>query len=165
MNGIIDFITGEHRRTLDDRYRVSIPVEMCDVLMKGSNEEVARCMLTKERVGCLGLWNADVWQAKLAADVELVKNKMAAGKFHDQIGHVQLLGRLLSTRDTAVNLSGRGRLLIPESFRPFLGVEPNEEVMVVGAGVNLEIWKPSAWLEYVEKRMPKFRALLSHLSS
>lgn len=164
MNGALDFITGEYKRTLDDRYRLSIPAEMGDLLTKTPAGESMQCMLTKERVGCLGLWNAQVWQSKMAADVELVKSKMAAGKFHDQVGHIQLLGRLLSTRDAAVNLTGRGRLSIPESFRTFLGVEPNEEVMVVGAGVNIEIWKPSAWLEYIEKRMPKFRALLSHLS-
>ncbi|MGD9126214.1 MAG: division/cell wall cluster transcriptional repressor MraZ [Planctomycetia bacterium] len=164
MNGVLEFITGEHKRTLDDRYRLSIPAEMCDVLMNAPGGESTRCMLTKERVGCLGLWNADAWESKLAADVELVKSKMAAGKFHDQVGQVQLLGRLLSTRDTAVNLSGRGRLSIPESFRPFLGVEPNEEVMVVGAGVSIEIWKPSAWLDYVEQQMPEFRTLLSELS-
>ena len=156
-----DFIVGEFKRVLDERFRLSIPSELTDRLVS----EPAKCMLTKERVGCLGLWNADVWQAKLQADVDLVKGKLAAGKFGDQVGRLQLLGRLLSTRDTEVSLAGRGRLLIPEGFREFLGVEPGGEVMVVGAGVSIEIWNPTAWIKYVEQRMPKFRALLSHLSS
>lgn len=156
-----DFIVGEFKRVLDERYRLSLPSELADGLLAGS----PRCTLTKERVGCLGLWNADVWQARLHADVELVKGKLAAGKFDDQISRLQLLGRLLSTRDTEVALTGRGRLLVPEGFREFLGVEPGGEVMVVGAGVSVEIWNPPAWIKYVQRRMPKFRQLLGELSS
>lgn len=155
------FITGEFTRTLDDRYRLSIPAEVGDLLTVDSPE----CMLTKERVGCLGLWNADVWREKLDTDVNLVKTKIQAGKFSDnELGRVQMLARLLSTRDRQVSLAGRGRLSIPEGFREFLGVEPGGEVMIVGAGVSIEIWNPAAWLKYVEGRMPKFRKLLDHLS-
>lgn len=156
-----DLIVGEFKRVLDERFRLSIPSELTDQLAAGS----PRCMLVKERVGCLGLWNADVWQEKLRADVELVKGKLAAGKFDDQLGRLQLLGRLLSTRETQVSLAGRSRLLVPEGFREFLGVEPGGEVMVVGAGVSVEIWHPAAWIKYVEARMPKFRSLLNRLSS
>jgi MraZ protein len=161
MPELQEFITGEFKRVLDDRFRLSLPAELGDKLTATSTQ----CMLTKERVGCLGLWNAEIWQARLEADVALVRGKLAAGKFHDQIGQLQLLGRLLSTRDTSVTLAARGRLLIPEGFREFLGVEPGGEVMVVGAGVSIEIWSTPAWLKYVQRRMPKFRKLLSHLSN
>ncbi|MBN1908185.1 MAG: division/cell wall cluster transcriptional repressor MraZ [Pirellulales bacterium] len=153
-------ITGEFRRLLDDRFRISLPQELEEKLAVESGQ----CMLIKERVGCLGLWNAQMWQAKLEADVELVKSKLAAGKLHEKIGELQLLGRLLSTRDASVTLDDRRRLLVPDGFRQFLGVEPGSEVMVVGAGVSIEIWNPRAWLAYVRKRMPKFRKLLNHLS-
>jgi MraZ protein len=156
-----EFIVGEFKRVLDERFRLSLPPELAERLTADS----PRCMLTKERVGCLGLWNADLWQAKLQADVDLVKGKLAAGKFDDQIGRLQLLGRLLSTRDAEVSLTNRSRLLVPEGFREFLGVEPGGEVMVVGAGVSVEIWNPPAWIKYVERRMPKFRRLLGNLSS
>ena len=66
--------------------------------------------------------------------VELIKRKMQAGKLEGRIGQVQLLGRLLSTRHKPVQLAGRGRLLIPEGFRQFLGVEPGGEVLVLGPG-------------------------------
>ena len=52
-----------------------------------------------------------------------------------------------------MELKGRGRLLLPEAFRRFLGVDrdpPENEVMVVGAAVCVEIWKPAAWLRYLE---------------
>ena len=63
-----------------------------------------------------------------------------------------------------MQLAGRGRLLIPEGFREFLGVEPDGEVMVVGAAVCIEIWNPPEWLEYLKVRMPKFRRLFDRLS-
>jgi MraZ protein len=66
-----------------------------------------------------------------------------------------------------VELRGRGRLLVPEGFRKFLGVErdpPDNEVLVVGAAVCVEIWKPAAWLAYLERRMPRFRRLFHRLT-
>lgn len=154
------FILGEYLRTLDERYRVSIPSELSDLLVA----ESADCILAKERAGCLSLWNAKIWQAKLDEGVQLIQQKMRAGKLGGRIAQVQRLGRLLSTRHTPVVLAGRGRLLLPEGFREFLAVEPGGEVMVVGAAVCIELWNPSAWRSYLETRMPRFRRLFDRLS-
>ena len=160
MTGSQEFLLGEFQRTLDDRYRLSIPNELGDALTAESTD----CILAKERPGCLSLWSAPLWQARLDEGVELVKQKMRAGKLQERIGQVQLFGRLLSTRHRAVQLAGRGRLLIPEGFREFLGVEPNGEVLVIGAALCVEIWSPPAWLKYLERRMPRFRRLFDQLS-
>jgi MraZ protein len=160
MPGTNEFLLGEFRRTVDERYRLSIPNELGDVLTAtGPN-----CILAKERPGCLSLWNADVWQGRLDEGVELVKQKMRAGRFQDRIAEVQLFGRLLSTRHKPVQLAGRGRLVIPEGFREFLAVEPGGEVQIIGAAVCVEIWNPAAWLKYLESRMPRFRRLFDRLS-
>jgi MraZ protein len=153
-------ILGEHSRTLDDRYRLSIPSQLADLLTAESPD----CILAKERPGCLSLWSAAAWQAKLDEGVALIEQRMRAGRLEGQIARVQLFGRLLSTRHKAVQLAGRGRLVIPEGFREFLGVEPNGDVMVVGAGVCVELWSPRAWLGYLNRQMPKFRRLFDHLS-
>ncbi len=160
MTGPREFLLGEYRRTLDERYRLSVPRELGDLLTADS----AECILAKERPGCVSLWGAAIWQARLDEGVELVRRKMQAGKLEGRIGQVQLLGRLLSTRHKAVELAGRGRLLIPEGFREFLGVERGSEVLVVGAAVCVEIWNPPDWLKYLEGQMPKFRRLLDRLS-
>lgn len=157
-----ELILGEFRRTIDDRFRLSVPGELADLL---GGEETADCMLVKERPGCISLWKAEAWHAKFDLGIDLVKRKMQAGKLEGRLADVQLLGRLLSTRHTPVQLAGRGRLLIPEGFREFLGVEPGGEVMVVGAAVCLEIWRPAAWVAYLEKRIPKFQRLLDQLSA
>ncbi|MCC6125999.1 MAG: division/cell wall cluster transcriptional repressor MraZ [Pirellulales bacterium] len=160
MTGNSDFLLGEFERTLDERFRVSIPGELADPL----TVESADCILAKERPGCLSLWSAPLWQSRLDDGVELVKRKMHLGKLQEKIAEVQLLGRLLSTRHRPVQLAGRGRLLIPEGFREFLGVEPNGEVLILGAAVCIELWQPAVWVKYLETRMPKFRKLFESLS-
>ncbi|MEX0677120.1 MAG: division/cell wall cluster transcriptional repressor MraZ [Pirellulales bacterium] len=156
-----EFILGEFPRNLDERYRLSIPAELIEPLTRGGSE----CILAKERPGCLSLWNRAAWQGPLDQGVELVKNKMRAGRLEGHLEDVQLLGRLLSTRHKTVQLAGRGRLSIPDGFREFLGIEQGGEAIVVGAGVCVEIWNPRAWLAYLEARMPDFRQLFDKLSS
>ena len=160
MPGPEPLILGEFRRTLDERYRLSVPGELGEPI----TAESADCILAKERPGCLSLWSAAIWQGKLDERVELIRRKIRLGDLDKRIGQVQMLGRLLSTRHKAVRLANRGRLLIPEGFREFLGVEPGSEVMVVGAAVCAEIWSPPAWLAYLEGQMPKFRRLFDRLS-
>ncbi|MGW8258326.1 MAG: division/cell wall cluster transcriptional repressor MraZ [Thermoguttaceae bacterium] len=160
MIGTGEFLLGEHPRTLDERFRLSIPSEFADLLTAQSSD----CILAKERPGSLSLWSAPLWQTRLDEGVELVKQKIRAGRLQEKLSEVQLLGRLLSTRHRTVQLAGRGRLLIPEGFREYLGVEPNGDVLVIGAAVCVEIWRPNAWFTYLEKRMPRFRKLFDRLS-
>jgi MraZ protein len=160
MSGQQEFIQGEYQRSLDDRFRLSLPAEILAQLGEGSF-----FILAKERPGCLSLWNNEVWQSRLDAGMDLLRGKMRAGKLEGRLGQVQMLGRLLSSRHKTVELAGRGRLLVPEGFREFLKVEAGGEVMVVGAALCVEIWNPRAWLEYLESRMPKFRRLFDRLSS
>jgi MraZ protein len=151
---------GEFRRALDERYRISLPTELIDPLAA----EGADWILTKERSGCLSLWPASAWQAKLDSGIQLVESKMLLGRLEGRLEEVQLLGRLLSTRHTKVSLAGRGRLVIPEGFREFLGVETGQEAVVIGAAVCLELWRPNAWIKYLEEKMPDFRRLFEQLS-
>lgn len=159
-----EFLLGEYPRTLDERYRLTLPGELAEpfAAMLGSS---ADCILAKERAGSLSLWPAAAWQQKLDAGVELVQAKMRSGRLEGRVEEVQLLGRLLSTRHRTVQLAGRGRLVIPEGFREFLAVEPRGEVIVVGAAVCIELWKPSAWFAHLESHIPEFRKLFEQLSS
>lgn len=172
-------LLGEFRRSLDERYRLSIPGELMDQLgiaqsgispgggsQSGSDPEGqgVEFTLAKERPGCLSLWLDETWKKKLREGTDVVRSKLRAGKLENQLGELQLLGRLLSTRHKQVQIAGRGRLLVPEGFREFLRVEPGGDVMVVGAAVCIEIWQPTAWVEYLDRRMPGFRKLFDKLS-
>jgi MraZ protein len=153
-------ILGESARTLDERFRLSLPMD----LVKGLAAEEGRCVLAKERPGALSLWNAATWQERLNEGVGLVGQKILARRLDTRLDEVQRLGRLLSTRHRAVQLAGRGRLVVPEGFREFLTVEPGGTVMVIGAAVCIELWHPVRWQEYVGDQMPEFRTLLETLA-
>jgi len=160
MPASADFIFGEFVRTLDDRFRLSIPQELVDALAVTSSEFV----LVKECAGCLSLWPAAGWQEKMDAAVEVVKAKIRSGKLDARLGDVQSLGRLLSTRHKPVQLAGRGRLLIPEGFREFLQVPAGSDCVVVGAAVCLEIWNPAAWRAHLESQLPSFQQLFDQVA-
>ena len=160
MRSIGEFHLGEFHRTLDQRYRLALPAELDGIF---SSEERS-CVLAKERTGCLSLWRQDIWRSRWQASVELVEAKMRAGKLDGHLARVQSLARLLSTRHREVQLAGRARLVLPEGFREFLRVEPGGDVVVVGAGVCVEMWSPKHWMAYVDRRMPRFSRLLDQLS-
>ncbi|MHB0957435.1 MAG: division/cell wall cluster transcriptional repressor MraZ [Pirellulaceae bacterium] len=155
------FLQGEFRRTLDERHRLSLPQELLEPLT-GSG---AACILIKERAGALSLWSAAEWQPRLDGGVQLIHSKLEAGRLEGRIDQVQQFGRLLSTRHRTVQLAGRGRLVIPEGFREFLGVEPGGEVMVVGAALCVEVWQPAAWIGYLQATMPEFHRIFEGLST
>lgn len=154
------FITGEVKRTLDERFRITLPPEMATAV----TDEQEETILTKERYGCLGLWRAADWQKRLDDGVGIIRQKIQAGRMEQRWNEVQRLGRLLSTRHRTVKLANRSRILVPEGFREFLDVGPNQDVMIVGAVVCVEIWNPQAWLETLRQDMPDFGGLFSQLS-
>jgi len=161
MASAADLLIGEFARTLDERFRLAIPPELLDPLLAAG----PKLVLAKERAGCLSLWSAALWKPRLDAAVDVVRSKMEAGLLTQRVGQVQELGRLLSTRHQTVSLAGRSRLVVPEGFREFLGVEPGGSLLVVGAAVCVELWQPAAWTAYVTSEMPGFRRRIDELTT
>src|SRR3984957_17552015 len=141
------FITGEHKRTLDERSRLTLPNDFASAVADAEGW----CILAKERAGCLSLWRGTAWQTRLDDGVELIRKKIGAGRMEDRWTEVQRFGRLLSTRHTRVRLANRSRLLLPEPFREFLGVAANQDVMLGGAVICVEIWNPVTRLLILRK--------------
>jgi MraZ protein len=161
MHTSAELLIGEFSRTLDDRYRLSLPPELAEPLAASGG----RMVLAKERAGCLSLWSAAVWKPRLDAAVDVVRSKMQAGLLAQRVGQLQDLGRLLSTRHKQVTLGDRGRLVVPEGFREFLAVEPGADLLVVGAAVCVELWQPAAWTAFVTAEMPEFRRRIDELTT
>ena len=151
---------GEWSRSLDERYRLSLPTELVALIA----DEAGECVLAKERPGCVSLWMPSDWKQSMADGVNLVASKIQSGRMSQRLTQVQMLGRLLSTRHRTVPIAGRGRIAIPESFRDFLEVEPGGNLMVVGAAVCVEIWHPRRWSEHIGEHMPEFRELFEQLA-
>lgn len=153
------FLQGEVRRTIDDRFRITLPPEM----VGGISDEDGNSILTKERYGCLSLWRAEEWQSRMDRGVAVIRSKIEAGAMDQRWSEVQRLGRLLSTRSRPVQLANRSRLLVPEGFREFLDVPAGQDVMIVGAVICVEIWNPQAWLETLRQDMPEFGTMFKEL--
>lgn len=155
-----DILIGEHVRTLDDRFRLTLPAEFTRALLASGQTLV----LAKERPGCLSLWPAAAWVPRLESAIEVLRSKLEAGVLSRRTAQVQDLGRLLSTRHRQVTLAGRDRLVVPEGFREFLAVEPGSDLLVVGAAVCVELWQAAAWSTFIAAEMPGFGARLDELT-
>ena len=153
-------IRGEFSRKLDNRFRLSLPSEFADLFQPESGD----CVVVKERLGCVSLWEQKTWQANLDDRIDLIQARLKLGYLNQKMSELQIFGRLLSTRHRSIQIKDKDRLLLPEGFREFLGVEAGKEVMVVGALICIEIWHPQKWVQYVEKRISKFPKLLNKLS-
>ena len=153
-------ITGEFKRSLDDRFRLSLPAEMATAV----TDEAGETILTKEQYGCLSLWRAEEWQKRIDDGLGLIQQKIQAGKMEQRWEQVQRFGRLLSTRSRTVKLANRARLVVPEGFREFLDVPAGGDVMLIGASICVEIWNPQAWLDYLRGEMPEFSPLFKELA-
>ena len=153
-------VLGEWVRSLDERFRISLPAELAEQV----TGDEAGSVLAKERPGCLSLWNRQQWGQWLDQGVDLIQGKIRSGRLAGRLGEVQMLGRLLSTRHRDVSIAGRGRLVVPEGFREFLGVEPGGDLLVVGAAVCVELWHPERWHEHIGEQMSDFRQLFDQLA-
>ena len=153
-------ITGEIRRSIDERFRLSLPNDFAQAI----SDDEGNVIVAKERTGCLSLWQCDEWQQRLDSGVRLLEQKIEAGRMESRWNDVQRLGRLLSSRHQQVRLAGRSRLVVPESFRQFLGVDGSQEVVVVGAVICVEIWHPEHWLDVQKSEMPEFGTLFKTLT-
>ncbi|MCX7404462.1 MAG: division/cell wall cluster transcriptional repressor MraZ [Planctomycetaceae bacterium] len=161
MSAATGLLIGEFIRTVDRRYRLAIPPELCELLLATGS----RLVIAKERSGCLSLWPAAIWQPRIDGAIEIMGSKLQAGLFAQRVGQLQELGRLLSTRHKIVSLKARSRLVVPEGFREFLGVQPDTELVVVGAAVCVELWQPAAWNACISSEMPEFRRRIDALTA
>jgi MraZ protein len=160
MAEVPELFLGEWARSVDERYRLSLPQEWADELVDDKGE----CVLAKERPGCVSVWQPGAWTEWLNDGMELVASKIRSGRVSDRMDQVQMFGRLLSTRHKTVPIAGRGRIAIPDSFRTFLEVEPGGELLVVGAAVCVEIWNPTRWSTHIGENMSGFRELFDKLA-
>lgn len=144
---------------IDSKSRLTLPEVLHPVVKEWGNE----CKVAKERPGALSLWAPNSSDTAIEAAIAAALAKYEARKNQNLLDDLMTLGRLRSTRETTVKLDGRARMTIPQAFREFLGVEPDGQAMVVAATVCIEIWRPEAWVEYVESRIADYRSITESL--
>ena len=139
--------TGEFRHSLDERGRVAIPARFRPRLAGGAT-------LAKWLDGCLGLFPPDEW--------EDLSRKIAALPLASADGRA--FSRFMFSGAMETELDRQGRVLVPGYLREYAGIEPGQEVFVVGAHSRVELWAPGAWEPYRSRIDSEPEALAEHVS-
>ena len=126
---------GRNKCTLDANGRIKLPPYMMfDFGSTGSRGVVFYCLPE----GCLGIFPSAQWEAycrQLDSDSDMVLTDPELRRQRRRIG-------AMSQSD---EISNQGRVTIPASMREFLGFETGADMVIVGAGSWVEVWKAGDW--------------------
>ncbi len=119
---------GQYERSLDDKGRLAIPVELRSGLGP-------RAVLTKSFDNCLAMYPADKWNA-LAHSVEDLPQVRT---------EVRALARSLFGGAVPCEFDRQGRVTIPAFLREHASL--TTDAIVVGVNSRVEIWAKEAFLQ------------------
>ncbi|MGI6355495.1 MAG: hypothetical protein GX937_06040 [Lentisphaerae bacterium] len=126
---------GRNKCTLDANGRIKLPPYMMfDFGATGNRSVVFYCLPE----GCLGIFPAAQWEVycrQLDSDSDMVLTDPKLRRQRRRIG-------AMSQSD---EISNQGRVTIPTSMREFFGFEAGDEMVIVGAGTWVEVWKAGDW--------------------
>lgn len=123
---------GQYERSLDDKCRLAIPVELRNGLAPGA-------ILTRSFDNCLCIYPAARWES-LA---------LAINDLPDVRPEVRDLARSLFGSAVPCDFDRQGRVVIPAFLREHAGL--TGEAVVVGVNSRVEIWDREAWRQRQER--------------
>lgn len=133
----------QYDHTLDDKGRLTIPVDMRPELT-GEDPENAQFYVTtsiwdpdgRREEACLYLWPEESF-AVLRDRLNALSGQSKANRQLKRIffGNLQRTG-----------LDRQGRILIRPELKKYAGIEKN--VVILGANDHVELWDQDAWLRY-----------------
>lgn len=118
-------LTGEHRRSLDDKGRLSLPPAFRSVLAEGAYVAIYK--------RCLGIWTADEARSALERLEAAVRTGEATG---DEL-------RRFSASLEPATVDAQGRLSLPAAKREALGM--GKHVVLAGVFNRGEVWDEGEW--------------------
>jgi len=118
---------GKETHSLDSKFRLMIPARF-------RSELGERFVMSLNLEHCINLYPQEKWN-------EFVNTLETLPKLSSPVA--TKLRRFFYSNSSDAELDGQGRILIPQEFRKYAGLE--KEVKVVGVNDHLEIWDLSAW--------------------
>ena len=132
---------GASTHSLDDKARLIVPKRFLERLPAIEADFV----LTASPDGCLLLLDRQSFE-DLTRDI--------GGSVLEQDARPRDLRRLLLGHAEDVRPDKAGRILIPEALRQYLGLgKEDREVVVVGAGDWIELWKHDRWVTSLDRAL------------
>src|SRR5579872_621945 len=121
-------LLGQFERTLDDKSRLAIPLELRSALGTGA-------VLTRSFDNCLCIYPAARWEALANAVNDLPQVRAEA----------RLLARALFGGAVSCEFDRQGRMGIPSFLREHAGL--TGDVVIAGVNGHIEIWDRESWLQ------------------
>lgn len=123
---------GEYRHSLDSKSRLSFPTRLREKL----GAEFVMCRSFDK---CIMIHPMDSWQ-----------------EFADKLSSLQVVedrnvSRYFFSGAVCASLDGQGRVVIPQHFRDFAGIDKN--VVLIGNNKHLELWDEATWDEELTRSM------------
>lgn len=115
---------GEYRKSLDGKGRLSFPAKE----REGLGQEFVMCRSFDK---CIMIHPKDSWQ-----------------EFADKLAALQVVGdrnisRYFFAGAVWASLDGQGRVIIPQHFRDFAGID--KDVVLIGNNKHWELWDEGTW--------------------
>lgn len=134
-------LTGNYRRTLDDKLRLSVPKQMRDILGENS------LFIAPGTDRALLVFTADVLQQIGDTLSKLSPAAQEARSF----------SRLFYALSQPIEIDRQGRLRIPPELAKLSGL--NSEVVIVGVRDRIELWEAAAWDTFLQATQPSYDEL------
>lgn len=134
-------LTGQYRRSLDDKLRVAVPKPFREALT------AAPLYLTPGLDGCLALYP----EAEFAALADRLANASPA------TAPARDYARLFFSQAECLSADKQGRLRLPAELAQWATLQ--SEIVLVGVRDHLEIWDAAKWDQYVAQRDHSFTDL------
>jgi len=115
---------GEYRHSLDSKGRLSFPVKLREKLG-------AEFVMCRSFDRCIMIHPMDSWQefAEKLSGLQVVEDRN--------------ISRYFFSGAVWASLDGQGRVIVPQYFRDFAGIDKN--VVIIGNNKHLELWDEAAW--------------------
>ena len=137
-------LTGNFKRSVDDKQRITIPKELRAAL----GESTGRIFYVAPSTdGSLAIFDHDSF-------VQLAERLRAAPPTERD---VRAFGRLFYAQARRVELDRQGRLRIPQELAD--SARLGKEIILIGAGDRMELWCTETWEAYTTEKQPRYDEL------
>ena len=140
---------GEHRHTLDEKSRVSIPAKF-RALLQGPADDPFYVARGIDR--CILVCTKPVWQ------------EMEREFCHHPITHrkARRFRRLFYSGAEETRFDKQGRIVLPQNLVEYAGLK--RDVVLAGVSNGIEIWDAEAWSEQIREGLKTFDETAGGLS-
>lgn len=139
-------LIGEHKHTLDDKNRLSLPAKFRKELGK-------KIVITRGLDKCLFVYPMKEWD-KVAQNLRESSTTQSDSRAFNRF----LLGGAVD-----IELDGSGRVLIPEVLKNFATL--GTRVVVVGVNNRVELWNEDMWNAYTARVESQAESLAEKLTT